>query len=273
MTVPILPGDVIGELPEWRGATLTELSGGLTNRTWQLEKEGRKAVLKIDDEPRKAPYNTRLQEATVQSNAARAGLAADVLFANTQVYLTAYVEGTVWNPAWLHKEGKIEQLASALRRLHSLPLSGRSFNAIGAAKGYSQSIENQDKNLVAVCLALIKNTRLPNYLCSCHNDLVAENIITTPELRFLDWEYACDNDPMFDLATIVEHHELSEGQALALLDAYFDGSGERWRTKLAEQQRLYLALSWLWLASRPDSSDKALRQLAGRLTTSCSGVL
>jgi len=270
MTLERSPDDVISDLPDWRGATWAELDGGLTNRSWLLEKDGRKAVLKIDDEPRTAPYNTRPAEAAVQTLAAQAGLANAVLFSGRQVYLTEYIDGAAWNPGILDQDGKIEQLASALRRLHALPLSGRSFNALGAAKQYVPSIENPDKQLVSVCLDVIRKTRLPNNLCCCHNDLVAENIIMTPKLKFLDWEYACDNDPMFDLATIVEHHELSDAAAQKLLHAYFDGAGERWRTKLAEQQRLYLALHCLWLASRPDSSDKAVGRLAERLATSCS---
>lgn len=257
-------------LPEWQGATFTALSGGQTNKTWLLEKSGRKAVLKIDDEPRAAPYIARRAEAKVQTAAAEAGLASPVLFADRQVYLTEYVEGSAWNPADLDKEGKIEQLASALRRLHSLPKTGRSFDARGAAKLYAQAIENPDKELIATCLGVIKKVRLPNYLCCCHNDLVAENIITAPDLKFLDWEYACDNNPLFDLATIIEHHELSEAQARAILDAYFDGSGASWYDKLVEQQRLYLALLWLWLASRPDSSNKAINRLGERVATSCS---
>lgn len=264
------PDDVIGDLPDWHGATWSELGGGLTNRSWLLEKDGRKAVLKIDDALRAAPYNTRPAEAAVQTTAAKAGLANPVLFADHQVYVTEYIDGAAWNPGRLDQDGKIEQLASALRRLHALPRTGRSFDAHGAAKRYVLSVDNPDKQLVSVCIDVIRKTRLPNYLCCCHNDLVAENIITTPELRFLDWEYACDNDPMFDLATIVEHHELGEAVAQKLLDAYFDGAGDRWQTKLAEQQRLYLALYWLWLASRPYSSEKAVSRLAERLATSCS---
>ena len=126
------------------------------------------------------------------------------------------------------------------------------------------------RGLIATSLGVIKEVRLPNYLCCCHNDLVGENIIAAPDLKFLDWEYACDNNPLFDLATIVEHHELSEAQGRALLDAYFEGSGESWYPKLVEQQKLYLALLWLWLASRPDSSNKAIKQLGERLATSCS---
>ena len=270
MTVVRLPDDVIGGLPEWRGASWTRLAGGLTNRAWRLEKAGRKAVLKIDDEPRKPPYNTRLAEATVQSVAARAGLANRVLFADEQVYLTEYIEGTVWELNCLDKGDNIEQVAGALRRLHALPLSGRSFDAVVAANKYVPKIGNPDENLLGVCLDMIKSMRRPHNLRFCHNDLVVENIVATPKLKFLDWEYACDNDPLFDLATIIEHHELREEQAQLLLNAYFDGSGEHWRPKLAEQRRLYLALLWLWLAARPDSSKQDLHAVAKRLTTSCS---
>jgi len=270
MTVTRSPDEIIRDLPDWQGATRTELAGGLTNRTWMLEKDGRKAVLKIDDEPRTTPFNERLAEAKVQTAAAQAGLASPVLFADRQVYLTEYIEGATWDPTDLDKESKIEQLASALRRLHSLPQSGRSFDARGAAKLYVQDIENPDKELIATCLDVIKKVRLPNYLCCCHNDLVAENIIAAPNLKFLDWEYACDNNPLFDLATIVEHHDLGEARSRTLLDAYFDGSGESWYPQLVEQQQLYLALLWLWLASRPDTSNKAVKQLGERVATSCS---
>jgi thiamine kinase-like enzyme len=95
-------------------------------------------------------------------------------------------------------------------------------------------------------LAVVESAPGPMNLCCCHNDLVAENIIATPDIRFLDWEYACDNDPLFDLAVIVAHHGLSDGQARVLLDAYFDGNGDAWRRQLGVQVRLYNALNWLW---------------------------
>jgi thiamine kinase-like enzyme len=76
------------------------------------------------------------------------------------------------------------------------------------------------------------------------------NILNTPETRFLDWEYACDNDPFFDLATIVAHHDLSEAQRNTLLDAYFDGNGARWHEQLARQSDVYAALLYLWEQSR-----------------------
>ena len=269
MSDALSPDDVILDLPDWQGATSTILGGGLTNNTWRLEKDSRKAVLKIDHELRSTPYNTRFSEAIVQSAAARECLAGGVIFADNQIYICEYIEGTVWDRASFDIEGNIERIATTLQRLHSLPLTGRKFRSLAAAEGYAQTID-RDEQIVSLCLDIVRNIELPQDLCFCHNDLVAENIIATPDIKFLDWEYARDNDPLYDLATIVEHHELSEQQTNTLLGVYFDGDCERWRESFSQQRRLYLALLWLWTASRRDSPDEELLQIATRLTTSYS---
>lgn len=259
------PRDVLAGLQDWKDAHLTQLDGGLTNRSWLVEADGRKAVLKIDDQPRVEPYNSRAAEAQIQARAAGRGLAPGVLHHDERVLLTEYVEGVVWEPDCLKRDDNIELVASALRRLHALPLTGRSFDSLVAARRYVASIKNADAALATHCTQVIGSMRQPHNLCCCHNDLVAANILTVPEMMFLDWEYACDNDPFFDLATIVEHHELDDDTASRLLDAYFDGDGERWRPKLLEQQTLYLALYWLWLASRSESTQDELAAVAERI--------
>ena len=268
MIEPTIPEHVLDRLPGWRDAKPSLLDGGLNNRTWLLEKEGAKAVLKFDPEVRSAPYNDRQGEALVQSAAAEAGLANRVLYADDRTLLSEYVEGEVWTPRSFADKGNLARLADALRQLHALAPTGRTFDAAGAADVYVQSID-RDPGIVAICRDIIAAIRTPQTVCLCHNDLVAENIVATPGIRFLDWEYACDNDPLFDLATIVEHHELSEAQAQHLLDACFE-NGAAWQQRLDEQRRLYRALLWLWLASRPGSAAAELDKAAERLLTSCS---
>lgn len=270
MTVTLSPADVLAKIPGWEGATCTELSGGLTNRTWRVTVGEKSGVLKIDDGPREAPFNTRCAEANTQKMAARAGLAPRIILADDGHYFTEYVEGVVWKRSYLDVEGNLELIASTLKRLHALPLTGRSFDADIAAKRYVERIAGLDADVVQTCTEIIASMRLPQNLCCCHNDLVAENLITTPELMFLDWEYACDNDPFFDLATVVEHHELSDAQVTTLLDAYLGGDGRRWRERLEKQRKLYLALLCLWMGSRPDSDPTELQKVTTRLTTSYS---
>jgi len=244
------PQAVLAAIPGWEQATCREMAGGLTNRAWLVEAGGRRAVLKIDASPRSAPFNRRDQEAQVQSIAAEHGLANAVLYASEDVYMTEYLEGQVWSRESLADTRNLEQLARALRKLHSLPLTGRTFDARQAARYYAARIASAEAETTRDCVQLIESMPRLQNLCCCHNDLVAENIIVTPEIRFLDWEYACDNDPFFDIATVVAHHRLSAERTNLFLNAYFDGDGKRWQAHLDTMVRFYNALLWLWLQAR-----------------------
>ncbi len=259
------PEDVLCLVTGREGASLTELKGGLNNQTWLVQQDGLKAVLKVDQEVRTRPYNSRSEEARVQSRAANAGLAGEVLYVDETTLMCAWTEGEVGEPASLLRHDVIDRLAGALRRLHGLPPTRREFDAIGAARRYVAKIHPDNRGLAAECEQIIETIGTPSNPVLCHNDLVAENIVIAPRTSFLDWEYACDNDPMFDLATVIEHHELPDEIALRLLDAYFDGDSTRWHQKLAEQQQLYRALYWLWLAARPDTDSEELTRAASRI--------
>ena len=90
MTRSASPDEVLVAIPGWRGATFEELPGGLTNRTLRVEKDGRRAVLKIDPAPRKPPFNSRQEEARIQQRAAALGRANGVLHVRDTVLLTLY---------------------------------------------------------------------------------------------------------------------------------------------------------------------------------------
>jgi len=245
------PESVLTQLPGWESASFRELEGFVTNRPYLVEAGGRKAVLKIDQVQRGAPFNTRPKEAQIQSAAQKAGLAASVIYVSDTVLMTEYIDGVMWSLDCLEDEANLDSLAGAMRKLHSLPLSGRTFDTKGAAREYARNIGDSHAGKVEECLRKIDAGPRPHNLCCCHNDLVIANIINTPKTKFLDWEYACDNDPFFDLATIVAHHNMTQQQSDYFLDAYFDGDGARWREQLARQTVVYDALIWLWSAALP----------------------
>ena len=242
--------NALAQIPGWESASFSELKGGLTNPCWLIEIDNRKAVLKIDEVVRDKPFNSRPAEAQIQRRAAKAELANAVLHVTDTIYLTEFVDGTIWSAGCFDEDENLEQLAAALKQLHSLPLTGRVFDARAAAHAYADRIRSADADKIGDCLAKVDAMPLPHNLCCCHNDMVAANIICMPEVRFLDWEYACDNDPFFDIATIVAHHQLPSDRADHLLNAYFDGDGVRWREQLARQAEFYDALHWLWAAAQ-----------------------
>ena len=237
-------------IPGWEDARYSEMEGGLTNPCWLIEIDERRAVLKIDAVPRNEPFAPRPSEARVQNRAAELGIANAAIYVSDTVLMTEFLEGTVWSAGCLLVDENLDKLAAAMKVLHSMPLTGRTFDAIGAARSYAQQIQVANPDMVRDCLAKIEAMPLPHNLCCCHNDMVAANIIYMPDVRFLDWEYACDNDPFFDIATVVAHHHLSPDRATYLLNAYFSGDGARWSEQLARQTEFYDALYWLWEASR-----------------------
>jgi thiamine kinase-like enzyme len=245
--------EVLAEIPGWEAATVAPLDGGTTNSTLLADNGAQRAVLKIDAEPRRAPFNTRSQEARIQTMAAAAGLANAVIYASETVLLSEYAEGEVWSRATFDDADRLSALARTLREVHALPPSGRAFDALGAARSYARRIDGADAAIARDKLDIIARAPRPSKPSLCHNDLVAENILSAPGIRLLDWEYACDNDPLFDLATIVAHHRLPAPRADLLLDAYFEGSGERWRNRLRVYERSYEALLWLWQTARATS--------------------
>ncbi|HSM29067.1 MAG TPA: phosphotransferase [Woeseiaceae bacterium] len=249
MKKPTSPDAVLARIPGWRGASYSELPGGLTNRTLCVERDGRRAVLKIDPVPRRAPYNSRQAEARIQQRAAAAGRANGVLYVEDTVLLSEWGEGEVWTAAHFDVDDNLRRVAKALRDVHALPLTGTTFDAVAAARLYARKLGAGLSGAAERHLAAVEAAPGPMNLCCCHNDLVAGNIISVPDVRFLDWEYACDNDPLFDLAVLVAHHQLSERQADIVLDAYFDGNGKSWRKQLGVRMRLYDALNWLWKAA------------------------
>jgi thiamine kinase-like enzyme len=250
------PEQVLSQIPGWEGASWRELDQCVTNQPYLVENDGRRAVLKIDEEIREEPFNNRRREAEIQRAAAEAGLAGSVLYVTDTILMTVYVDGFIWSPAFFADDNKLESLATALRKLHSLPLTGRTFDQVGAAHMYAELIDRSLADRVAECLGKVEAGPRPLNLCCCHNDLVVANIISAPETMFLDWEYACDNDPFFDLATIVAHHKLTIRQSDYLLDAYFEGNGARWRDQLQRQMDVYEALLWLWETAWPEGKVK-----------------
>jgi len=56
----------------------------------------------------------------------------------------------------------------------------------------------------------------------CHNDLLLANWLDDGErLWIIDWEYAAMGDIFFDLGNFAVHHQLSDAEEGALLQAYF----------------------------------------------------
>lgn len=250
---------LLGErLPEWRKASIERIKQGQTNDAFLLTRGDRRALCKVDTEPRAEVVNSRVEEAAIQRRVAASGLAPAVLHADENLIVTEYIDADVLNADDLLSRDLVARLGARLSELHSQPLTGRRFDAAAAGKVYASTIA--DTVTAERCLAIIDAMSDDDELVFSHNDLVAGNILRAHRILFIDWEYACDNSPLFDVATILAHHALDVDSAQTLLEARFDDSSSALMARLMTHVRGYRALYWLWLANR-DPADRLLASL------------
>lgn len=234
--------------------SIMELKGGLTNRSFQVVREGDMFVLRLDAKHTRLFNLDRVSELAILRSASAAGLAPELVYDDVQqgILLYRYVHGTVWTPQDLEDPKNIDRLCELLRRVHALPQSGLHFDAVETAHRYTATLESRAglHAFALQCSDIIERAGRSQDLVCCHNDIIAQNIIATPQLRLLDWEYACDNDPLFDLASLVGYHNFDQQRTDALLMSYAGSNDAELKERLAEQVRVYDAIQWLWLANR-----------------------
>jgi thiamine kinase len=260
------PAEAIARIPGWNPAKvrIEELKGGLTNRSFAITRDDDRFVLRLDAAHTAAFNLDRTSEAAILKSAAAAGLAPEIVFADEGILLSRYLPGRVWSAAEFEDTHNIDALCELLRRVHVLPLCGIRLDGAAVARRYADRLQQRLglHTFALRCTEIIAGVPVSDTVRCCHNDVIAQNIISTPELKLLDWEYASDNDPLFDLASLVGFHNLGAETANALLDSYAGGADSVLREQLRGQIRLYDAIQWLWLANRHKlsrNSQQALR--------------
>lgn len=224
----------LGALPGMAGARIVRrLAAGPTNVTWLVEHETRRWVLRLDRPAAVELGLDRDSERQVCKAAAAAGLTPACRFFDTcsPVCLRPYVAGRACTREDFHDAVRLAKLAALLRRLHGLPPAGSLFDPAAAAQRYANRIGTPASAELAGRAQAAWETarRQAGPPVPCHNDLVAENVLETADgdLLLIDWEYAGMGDPFFDLAVVVRHHDLDDGLARGLLDAYLKRTASR----------------------------------------------
>jgi thiamine kinase len=216
-------------------------------------------------------------ELKVREQAYAAGLGAAIIHAEAGILLSEFLPGSVWQAADLNNNDKLVALASLLRKVHALPRAGKVLSAELVGRQYAAAVtaESGLQAFAGQCQEMLSAIPATETFCCCHNDIVAGNIIQHSGLKLLDWEYACDNDPMFDLASVIGFHDLDAKQIDYLFGAYAGGADPEMYERLQSQVRLFDIIQWLWFAARQCSSPDAqtesrLNDLRLRITTSYS---
>jgi thiamine kinase-like enzyme len=209
--------------------------GGLTNENYLIEAAGERLVLRLPGAGT-ADYIDRAAEEQAARATAAVGVNAEVvLFDPTDgLQLCRFIEsGTTMSAAAFRNEDRIRRAAIALRTVHreAVPFRAR-FECLATIRDYAALLARRNATLpdgYAQAQAQAERVRdvlaaHPGPLAPCHCDPLAENFIDTGTvMHVVDWEYAGNNDPMWDLGDLAVEAAFDAGQEAALLDSYFDG--------------------------------------------------
>lgn len=251
---------------------ILRLDGGLSNRVYRILGDDHDLVLRLGPKPVELPDIDC--ELAIVGRAATADIGPELIFADVDrgILLTRFIPGNSWRREDLLVSGNLEMLAQLLREVHALPRCGVELEITAIAETHFRALHRFEglRQFGATCLEIVNGRDRTERAACCHNDIVAENIIAGDRLRLIDWEWAADNEPLFDLASVVAYHDLDPDCAAALLDAHTGGIDGAVRERFAAQLRLFDALQWLWLAAkeagRPDSARAdRLRVLRSRI--------
>jgi thiamine kinase-like enzyme len=181
-------------------------------------------------------YINREEEEVAARSAAAADVNAEVVFFDSTdgLMVTRFVDGAItMNSEAFTDLGAVSRAARVLRQLHTTAAPFATdfrlfamideYKALLAAKGARLPDGYDDVQRRAEIVRVALETH-PVPLVPCHCDPLCENFLDTGERMYLiDYEYAGNNDPMWDLGDFSVEGRFSAEQDDALLRAYFGG--------------------------------------------------
>lgn len=238
MDVEIFP--YLDRVPELENVGRDEITveklGGLTNRNYKVTTPLGAFVLRIPGAGT-SEYISRANESLAARITSEIGVNAPLIYFDERdgVQLTRFIEGGVTMNVERFKDlGSVRRAAESLRRVHNCgrPFKNR-FELFQMIDGYLDVLAKKEAPLPdgyhdvkreAEAVRKALNAR-PLPIVPCHCDPLAENFLDTGnQVYVIDWEYAGNNDPMWDLGDVSVEAAFGPEQDEALLLAYFGGA-------------------------------------------------
>jgi thiamine kinase-like enzyme len=228
----------LARVPELRGIdpfACTRL-GGLTNRNYRIEvNHDDRYVLRIPGEGTSEYINRANEEVAARASAA-AGVNAEVVFfdARDGLMVTRLVDDArTMTPEGFQDLAAIARAGEIFRQLHqtSQPFSTE-FRLFDMIDEYKTLLASKHATLPdgyagvqeLGTLARLALQRQPAPLVASHCDPLCENFLDTGSRMYLiDYEYAGNNDPMWDLGDLSVEGGFTAEQDSILMRAYFQG--------------------------------------------------
>jgi thiamine kinase-like enzyme len=209
------------------------LSGGITNRNYRLRLGGRDCVLRLPGQDTELLGIDRAAERLAAERAASLGIGPELLHADGDCVVTAFVPGTAVDEEGLRSDPS--KVAHALRLFHDsgLELPAR-FWIPDLLRVYADTVSERGGTVPE---AFVRAQALVDRIASvlpltdpvpCHDDLLPGNLIQIDSnVLLVDWEYAGIGHRFFDLGNLAVNNGFDELAETRLLAAYFGEQSQR----------------------------------------------
>jgi thiamine kinase-like enzyme len=243
-------------IPGLRGRpyVASRLEGGLTNRSYRVDvPDGPPLVLRLSGKSSLLAIDRRA-ECHNAAAAAGVGVGPAVLLCEPDegVSAFAWVDGRSLDDDDVRDPAVLVRVAELCRRLHAGPRFATDFDMFEVQARYRRVVGDEGFRLpphydrFAAQVQLIREALAvrPLPTVPCHNDLLAANILDDgTRLWFIDYEYAGNNDPCFELGNIWSEAALEPELLDILVDAYF---GRRSPALIARARLFALMAKYGW---------------------------
>jgi thiamine kinase-like enzyme len=218
-------------------AYTTQRLGGLTNLVYRVDTGAeQRFVLRIPGRGTEE-YIDRAVEMHNAKVAARAGVSAEVVYADADsgVMLTRHVDGivTMSPQAFAAREGAPARAGRAFREMHDWPEPFEfRFELFSMIDDYLKILDERKAELPAGYADVVDAAqpvrealdRHPAKLAPCHCDPLCENFLDNGERMWIvDWEYSGMNDPLWDLGDLSVEAGFTAQQDLEMIRAWCGG--------------------------------------------------
>jgi thiamine kinase-like enzyme len=236
-----------------------ELPGGLTNHNLKVTTaDGRRYVARLSSPDASLLAVDRDAEHHDSVAAASTGIAPTVVdrvvdgAERSGVLVLAWVDARPWRPDDVRVDANLPRIAAACGVLHAGPRFGREFDMFALQRRYLSLVRERGFRLPAryeEFLPAVERIRAalsirPAPTVPCNNDLLAANVLDDgSRLWLIDYEYAGNNDPCFELGNIWSESTLEAEQLDPLVTAYY---GRPLRNKIARARLLGLMSKYGW---------------------------
>jgi thiamine kinase-like enzyme len=243
------------------------LPGGLTNHNYRVSTvDGRTFVVRLSSPQSSVLTIAREDEYLNSRAAAAAGVAPQVLgyLPELSALVLDWIEGHTFDASDLDDSVTLQQVAGMCRQLHTGPRFATDFDMFALTRryldvvleggyrlpeGYLTFLPHMDE--IEQAMAASAQPTVP-----CHNDLLPANMMSSAgRLWFIDFEYAGNGDPCFELGNLCSEAHLGTGRLDELVTAYY-GTPSPGKVARARLHALMSNYGWtLWACIQAATSE------------------